>query len=65
MPVYEYVCSNCKEKTEVFVRKEGQTPVCKKCGAELTRVYSGKMFGATGAKSGGCTGNCATCSGCK
>ena len=66
MPVFEFYCPKCNQKTEMLLKNEKSLPVCKKCGAEMQRVYSGKMYGATGAKNGGgCTGNCSTCSGCK
>ncbi|MBQ7408148.1 MAG: zinc ribbon domain-containing protein [Clostridia bacterium] len=65
MPFYDYVCPNCNKKSEVFVRNQSTQPKCKQCGTLLQRVYCGKMFGATGVKSGGCSGNCKTCSGCK
>ncbi len=65
MPLFEYECPKCKEKTEVLVKSAEAKPTCKKCGSELARVYSGKMFGSTGKKSGACSGNCSTCGGCK
>ena len=67
MPVFEYECKKCGEKTELFVKSSEVTPLCKKCGEPLSRVYSGKVYGATGQKCGKgcCSGDCSKCSGCK
>lgn len=66
MPLFEYECKTCGEKIELFVKNQTSTPLCKKCGAPLSRVYSGKIYGATGQKCGkGCSGDCSRCSGCK
>ncbi len=65
MPLFEYECKKCGEKTELFVKNSATAPLCKKCGEPLSRVYSGKVYGATGQKGGGCSGDCANCSGCK
>ena len=43
MPVYEYRCARCRQKTSVFVRSftVKEPPVCSRCGnAETTRVFS-------------------------
>ena len=66
MPLFEYECKTCGEKIELFVKSQASTPLCKKCGAPLSRVYSGKIYGAAGQKCGkGCSGDCSKCSGCK
>ena len=65
MPVFEFKCPKCNKQIELFVKNNNATPVCKECGTTLERVYSGKMYGATGCKSGACSGNCASCKGCK
>ena len=65
MPVFDYICPNCKEKKECFVKSIESTPKCENCGAEMKRLFSGKMYGATGQQSGACSGNCATCNKCK
>ena len=65
MPLFEYECKKCGLKTELLVKNEQSQPICKSCGEPLSRVYAGRVYGATGQKSGGCTGNCASCSGCK
>ena len=42
MPLYEYVCQNCKRKTEVLQRlREKPLRICPHCGArELKKAFS-------------------------
>lgn len=43
MPIYEYICNQCRKKTSVFTRSVSSpsSPVCQHCGAmELTRAIS-------------------------
>ena len=42
MPIYEYRCRNCGEKTEVLVRTGGPTANCPTCGSPLLE----KLFSA-------------------
>jgi putative FmdB family regulatory protein len=41
MPIYEYVCGSCKEKTEV-IQRVGEAPlkVCPHCGGKLKKAAS-------------------------
>ncbi len=63
MPLYEYRCTVCGHRFEAL-RSIAQRDevVCEKCGQKVERVYQGKC--AFGAPKGGCSGNCAGCSGC-
>jgi len=41
MPLYEYECTNCKERTEVLQRvSDSPSPQCPKCGAEMKKLIS-------------------------
>ena len=43
MPVYEYRCNSCQEKTSFFLKSINETlsPQCPSCGSrELTRLFS-------------------------
>jgi len=41
MPLYEYECTNCKERTEVLQRvSDSPSPQCPKCGAEMRKLIS-------------------------
>jgi len=41
MPIYEYVCAKCGEKTEVIQRiGERRLRVCPRCGGKLTKAVS-------------------------
>jgi len=37
MPIYEYLCGNCGERVEVFVRSSSGTPSCPQCGSPLSK----------------------------
>lgn len=63
MRLLQYKCPSCGDICEELV-KEGERPICAKCGALLERYYGGKLYGATGKPSGGCSGDCSHCSGC-
>ncbi len=41
MPIYEYVCDKCSEKTEV-IQRVGERPlrVCPHCGGKLKKAFS-------------------------
>lgn len=66
MPIYEYLCPRCGHKFEVLTTMDKRDEaVCEKCGAEVSRVYSGKCnFGSNCVGTDGCGGNCASCGGC-
>src|ERR1700693_301372 len=41
MPLYEYVCQDCKRKTEVLQRmKERPLRICPHCGGKLKKAFS-------------------------
>lgn len=43
MPIYEYRCSNCRRRVDIFVQgfSPPANPSCSKCGSkELSRIYS-------------------------
>lgn len=63
MRLLQFICPSCGKKTEEIVKDEKEL-FCKDCGAKLERDYNGKVFGATGKSSGGCSGDCSHCSGC-
>lgn len=53
MPIYEYRCSACGERFDLFVRlmERQAAPVCPKCGsAEVQKAVS--LFGVGGASGG-------------
>lgn len=72
MPLYEYTCESCHERSELLIVGE-QKPVCPKCGSEqlhkefstfATHSESGKGAGASGhTHSAGC-GCCMGPGGC-
>jgi len=65
MPTLDFKCETCGKKFEELVFGSNTEKVCcPECGSKkLSRIYEGKwMFGSQG---GGCSGNCATCQGCK
>ncbi|PJA62130.1 MAG: hypothetical protein CO162_02670 [bacterium (Candidatus Ratteibacteria) CG_4_9_14_3_um_filter_41_21] len=37
MPIYEYICDDCKDVQEIFIPYE-QVSLCK-CGGQMKRVY--------------------------
>lgn len=47
MPVYEYICLDCKEKTEVRAsleeKEKGLQVTCSSCGSTKTTQYFGNM----------------------
>ena len=43
MPIYEYICANCRKKVSLFNRRyqESASPDCPQCGKpSLTRIFS-------------------------
>jgi putative FmdB family regulatory protein len=69
MPIYEYVCQNCKEEFEAIrpISQKDAAIVCEKCGSEdvkrqLAVFYAHSGGSASPATSGG-GGGCASCSG--
>lgn len=61
MPLYEFVCSGCKKKTEELCSGPVESIGCPRCGAEAKKIFStfrtGKnSSGGSVAASGGCGG---------
>lgn len=72
MPIYEYVCLDCKERFELMrPMKDADAPIsCRKCESEHTsRMLSlfyassgGRVVAGSGPSCSGCAGgSCATC----
>jgi putative FmdB family regulatory protein len=40
MPLYEYECTSCKERTEILQRANEPPSQCPKCGAEMKKLIS-------------------------
>ena len=54
MPIYEYVCDECGEKFELFVRSSSQQtgPACPNCGSQkVHKAISLFGVGGTGSSS--------------
>lgn len=48
MPTYEYICTECQQKTEVLAsiseKERGLKPTCPKCGSkEMAQVFGSFM----------------------
>ena len=45
MPLYEYECENCGQRTEV-IQRVGAPPIgpCEECGGEMKRLLSAPAF---------------------
>lgn len=47
MPVYEYICPDCKSKKEIRAslkeKEEGLQPVCESCGSDKMTQFFGSM----------------------
>lgn len=44
MPIYEFVCSCCGERSEELVSINTKEVICKKCGGEALKVVSAPSF---------------------
>ena len=65
MPFIELKCSKCGHEFEELTRSSDKSyPVCPKCGGETAQKYSGRLVVNSVSKNH-CSGNCATCKGCK
>ena len=61
MPIYSFICEDCKEKFDLYVGigREKEKSVCKRCGSKnIKRTYS--SFGV-GSSSGNNTGSDESC----
>jgi len=65
MPLLQFVCPRCGQKSEELVKNTDSDFFCKNCGEKLVRDYTGKVYGSMGKAGGGCTSDCKNCSGCK
>jgi putative FmdB family regulatory protein len=60
MPIYEYVCGDCDNAFEAFVRAWGDTVSCSKCGSDRvdkqlsTFAFGGGKGGLVSSMGGGC-----------
>lgn len=64
MPILEYKCSACGKEFEELVKRCDEEVLCPDCGTKAERVWSGKVYSATGKTGKHCSGNCKTCPGC-
>jgi len=48
MPLYEYVCRDCKTEEELLQGFDGEAPKCEKCEKEMTRKFSQTSFALKG-----------------
>lgn len=57
MPIYEYICSECKTKFEVSAtldeKESGLKPKCPNCGSEKTIRFFGGLNFINSSKGGG------------
>jgi putative FmdB family regulatory protein len=59
MPTYEYICMDCREKTEVFAtisaKEKGLNLECPKCGGKKLVQFFGRVnvIGSAGGIGGG------------
>jgi putative FmdB family regulatory protein len=63
MPFIELKCCKCGHEFEELT-KIGSYPACPVCGGKTEQKYSGKIVVNSVSKNQ-CSGNCATCKGCK
>ncbi len=56
MPLYEFQCAQCGEKTEVLVRSgdRADAPRCPVCGAPMERQWAPVVTHTKGAGGGAC-----------
>ena len=69
MPIYEYVCEDCRKPYEKLVRKTGEKVECPSCGSGKAKlqlsVFSAKTGGGPKMSGGGgcgCTPSSCGCS---
>ncbi len=61
MPIFEYKCNKCGNKTEFLEKSGGKSKhVCKKCGSsDMQKLFSGFSVGQSDQGSSSCpTGTC-------
>ncbi len=64
MPFIELKCERCGYEFEELTLIGKSYPVCPKCGGVTKQKYSGKIV-VNSVNKNQCSGNCATCKGCK
>lgn len=65
MPILQYYCKKCEREFDELVKRHTDEVKCPDCGELCERLYSGKVFSATGKPVKKCSGHCSTCDGCK
>ena len=53
MPIYSYVCKDCGEKFDLFIRIGGKDEklICKKCGSKnIQKTFSSFSLGSSSSK---------------
>jgi len=62
MPIYEYVCLECKNKFEVKAtleeKEKGLNPECPRCGSKKTSRFFGNFMFISGSQGGSCGPGC-------
>ncbi len=61
MPIFEYKCNKCGQKTEFLEKSSSKSKhVCEKCGSsDMQRLFSAFSVGQSSQGSGSCpTGTC-------
>lgn len=62
MPIYEFICKNCKEEFELLVYSK-EEEVCPKCGSKnLTKKISKVIFKSAKESGGSSSSSCSSCS---
>ena len=44
MPLYDFVCPNCGQTKEKFIKLNEQEPVCDKCNSRMRKAISAPAF---------------------
>jgi putative FmdB family regulatory protein len=63
MPIYSYICKNCGEKFDLFIRSggKGEKLVCKKCGSKnIQKTFSSFSMGSSSNKNSRSDSTCPT-----
>jgi putative FmdB family regulatory protein len=66
MPIYEYVCLDCKSEFELLrpMSESDSLPACESCGGEHVRRKLAVVYALSGGHaSAGTSGGCGSCSG--
>jgi len=68
MPIYEYVCEDCRKPYEKLVRNSAEKVACPSCGSRKSKmqlsVFSAQTGGSTKISSGGGCGCTPSSCGC-